>query len=59
MLILVNFLRIIARFTAFQIVFRYCSEEVREEPVCRSFAEKKNVAEKSKDTANHKEIPDI
>lgn len=33
MLYLVNFLRIIARFTAFQVVFTYCSEEVRKEPV--------------------------
>lgn len=50
MLYLVNFLRIIARFTAFQIVFRYCSEDVRKEPVyVEVLLEKKNVAERSKD----------
>lgn len=60
MLFWVNFLRMIARFTAFQIVFRYCFEEVREEPVyVEALLKKKNVAEKSKDTANHKEIQDI
>ena len=49
MLYLVNFLRKIARFTAFQIVFRYCSEEVREEPVYVGVLLEKNVGEKSKD----------
>lgn len=59
MLYLVNFLRIIARFTAFQIVFRYCSEDVREEPVYVEVLLGKKKKCSGKITANHKETPDI